>query len=57
MEQKHLMKHVKGTRMNVMKCVILLLDSETCNMSNSCVWTHSKEDEAGNMEEKCVAGQ
>jgi len=33
-----------------------LLDSETCNMSNSCVWTHSKEDEDGNMEEKCVAG-
>ena len=33
-----------------------LLDSETCNMSNSCVWTHSKPDEDDNTEEKCVAG-
>ena len=56
MEQKHLMKHVKGTRMNVNEMCNSLLDSETCNMSNSCVWTHSKEDEDGNMEEKCVAG-
>ncbi len=33
-----------------------LTDAETCNISNSCVWTHSKKDEEGNSEEKCVAG-
>ena len=33
-----------------------LSDSETCNMSNSCVWTHSNPDEDGITNEKCVAG-
>ena len=32
-----------------------LSDSETCNMSNSCVWAH-REDEEENVVEQCVAG-
>lgn len=32
-----------------------LKDAETCNMSNSCVWTHSK-DAKDNLIEKCVSG-